>query len=180
MQNLRQEAGRGPHGQPCPTCVPVASSRICSSSSMINGGVRRIRVCTRCLRSNKSPKPPRMHRCFHRSATERWGRIRRDPAGQFLFVSGQVPIDRVPANSSGRHRGSDPARPAERRGNSPGGGTSFQQVVRTTVIGDLADFSAMNEVYATFSRRHSPRDRPSRPHGCQETRASRSTDCVSG
>jgi 2-iminobutanoate/2-iminopropanoate deaminase len=73
-------------------------------------------------------------------------------AGQFLFVSGQVPID--PATGELVHGAI--AEQTRRALHNMGeilkaGGASFQQVVRTTVyLADLGDFSAMNEVYATF------------------------------
>lgn len=73
-------------------------------------------------------------------------------AGQFLFVSGQVPIDPgtgqlVQDGIAGQTR-----RALENVGAIlQAGGTSFGQVVRTTVyLADLGDFAAMNEVYATF------------------------------
>ena|SRR5215213_3388401 len=73
-------------------------------------------------------------------------------AGQFLFVSGQVPID--PATGELVH--GNIAEQARRALLNIGeilkaGGASFETVVRTTVyLADLADFPAMNEVYATF------------------------------
>ena len=73
-------------------------------------------------------------------------------AGQFLFVSGQVPID--PA--TGEMVAGGIAEQTQRAFQNVGemlkaGGASFQQVVRTTVyLADLNDFGAMNEVYATF------------------------------
>jgi 2-iminobutanoate/2-iminopropanoate deaminase len=73
-------------------------------------------------------------------------------AGQFLFVSGQVPID--PATGELVHGGI--AEQARRALSNVGeilraGGASFQSVVRTTVyLADLGDFPAMNEVYGTF------------------------------
>jgi 2-iminobutanoate/2-iminopropanoate deaminase len=73
-------------------------------------------------------------------------------AGQFLFVSGQVPIDpatgeMVPGGVSEQTR-----RALQNIGQIlEAGGSSFSQVVRTTVyLADLSDFAAMNEVYATF------------------------------
>ena len=73
-------------------------------------------------------------------------------AGQFLFVSGQVPLD--PATNELVQGGI--AEQTRRALQNVGeiltaGGASFQQVVRTSVyLADLADFAAMNEVYATF------------------------------
>jgi 2-iminobutanoate/2-iminopropanoate deaminase len=73
-------------------------------------------------------------------------------AGQFLFVSGQVPID----PSTGELVAGSIAQQTRRALQNIGeilkaAGSSFQQVVRTTVyLADLADFPAMNETYATF------------------------------
>ncbi len=73
-------------------------------------------------------------------------------AGQFLFVSGQVPID--PATGElVQGNIADQTRRALQNIEAilTAGGASFQQVVRTTVyLADLSDFTAMNEVYATF------------------------------
>ncbi len=73
-------------------------------------------------------------------------------AGQFLFVSGQVPID--PATGELVQGGiADQTRRALLNIAEilAAGGTSFQHIVRTTVyLADLSDFAAMNEVYATF------------------------------
>ena len=73
-------------------------------------------------------------------------------AGYFLFVSGQVPIDPatgelVPGTIADQTR-----RVLLNIGEIlQAGGSSFQQVVRTTVyLADLADFAAMNDTYATF------------------------------
>ena len=73
-------------------------------------------------------------------------------AGQFLFVSGQVPID--PA--TGQMVAGDIAEQTRRVFQNIGeilsaGGASFQRVVRTSVyLADLSDFAAMNDIYATF------------------------------
>jgi 2-iminobutanoate/2-iminopropanoate deaminase len=73
-------------------------------------------------------------------------------AGQWLFVSGQVPID----PSTGELVQGGIADQTRRAFENVGaileaGGASFQQVVRATVyLADLTDFPAMNEVYATF------------------------------
>jgi 2-iminobutanoate/2-iminopropanoate deaminase len=73
-------------------------------------------------------------------------------AGQFLFVAGQIPIDPLTGNLVGGGIADQTRRAFENIGAIlEAGGASFQQVVRTTVyLADLADFSAMNEVYATF------------------------------
>ncbi len=78
--------------------------------------------------------------------------------GPFLFVSGQIPID--PA--TGQIVEGDIAAQTRRVLQSVGeilkvAGSSFDQVGRTTVyLADLADFSAMNEVYSEFFRPPAP------------------------
>ncbi|BCS35571.1 reactive intermediate/imine deaminase [Luteitalea sp. TBR-22] len=72
-------------------------------------------------------------------------------AGQFLFLSGQIPLD----PSSGEVVAGD-VRAQTRRvldniaGVLSAAGVSMDAVVKTTVfLVDMADFAAMNEVYAT-------------------------------
>jgi 2-iminobutanoate/2-iminopropanoate deaminase len=73
-------------------------------------------------------------------------------AGQFLFVSGQVPIDPQTGALVQGTIGDQTRRVFQNIGEIlRAGGASFQHVVRTTVyLADLGDFSAMNDVYATF------------------------------
>jgi 2-iminobutanoate/2-iminopropanoate deaminase len=73
-------------------------------------------------------------------------------AGQFLFVSGQVPIDPVTGSLVTGTIAEQTRRAFRNIGEIlKAGGASFQHVVRTTVyLADLADFPAMNEMYATF------------------------------
>jgi 2-iminobutanoate/2-iminopropanoate deaminase len=73
-------------------------------------------------------------------------------AGQFLFVSGQVPIDPQTGALVQGHISDQTSRVFQNIGEIlKAGGASFQHVVRTTVyLADLGDFSAMNDVYATF------------------------------
>jgi 2-iminobutanoate/2-iminopropanoate deaminase len=73
-------------------------------------------------------------------------------AGQFLFVSGQVPIDPATGELVQGTIGDQARRALQNIGEIlKAGGASFQHVVRTTVyLADLADFPAMNEVYGTF------------------------------
>jgi 2-iminobutanoate/2-iminopropanoate deaminase len=73
-------------------------------------------------------------------------------AGQFLFVSGQVPIDPSTGELVAGSIAHQTRRALENIGEIlKAAGSSFQQVVRTTVyLADLADFPAMNETYATF------------------------------
>src|SRR5687767_2709648 len=72
-------------------------------------------------------------------------------AGQFLFVSGQVPIDPATGELTQGDIADQTRRALENVGEIlKAGGASFQNVVRTTVyLADLSDFAAMNEVYAT-------------------------------
>ena len=73
-------------------------------------------------------------------------------AGQFLFVSGQIPLD----PSTGQLVSDDIRKQAHRVLQSLGAiletaGGSFEHVVRTTVfLTDLGDFAAINEVYASY------------------------------
>jgi 2-iminobutanoate/2-iminopropanoate deaminase len=73
-------------------------------------------------------------------------------AGQFLFVSGQVPIDpETGALVHGTIREQTERVFLNIAEVLKAGGASFQHVVRTTVyLADLGDFAAMNDVYATF------------------------------
>ena len=73
-------------------------------------------------------------------------------AGQLLFVAGQVPIDPATNELVTGSIADQTHRVLTNIGAIlSAGGCSFAQVVRTTVyLADLADFSAMNEVYATF------------------------------
>jgi 2-iminobutanoate/2-iminopropanoate deaminase len=72
--------------------------------------------------------------------------------GQFLFVSGQIPLD----PSTGQLVSDDIGEQTHRVLQSLGAiletaGGSFAHVVRTTVfLTDLGDFAAMNEVYASY------------------------------
>jgi 2-iminobutanoate/2-iminopropanoate deaminase len=73
-------------------------------------------------------------------------------AGQFLFVSGQVPVDPVTGDLVLGSIADQTRRALQNVGEIlSAGGASFQHVVRTTVyLADLSDFGAMNEVYAAF------------------------------
>jgi 2-iminobutanoate/2-iminopropanoate deaminase len=73
-------------------------------------------------------------------------------AGQFLFVSGQVPVDPATGELIPGSIAEQTRRALQNVGEIlSAGGASFQQVVRTTVyLADLSYFGAMNEVYATF------------------------------
>jgi 2-iminobutanoate/2-iminopropanoate deaminase len=73
-------------------------------------------------------------------------------AGDFLFVSGQIPLD----PSTGALVLGDVRDQAQRvlenlRAILVAGGASLDRVVKTTVyLADMADFPAMNDVYAAF------------------------------
>ena len=73
-------------------------------------------------------------------------------AGDFLFASGQIPID--PAN--GEIKGSDITRQAEQVMKNVGAilaeaGTDYARVVKTTCfLADMADFAAFNAVYEQY------------------------------
>lgn len=78
--------------------------------------------------------------------------------GQFLFISGQIPIDPATGNliagdiAAMTHRVF-----ANIREILAAAGTSLDQVVRTTVfLADMNDFAAMNEVYATYFGQPAP------------------------
>lgn len=80
-------------------------------------------------------------------------------AGGFVFCSGQIPLD--PA--TGEMVGGDDVRDQTRRVMENLGavltaaGSSFGRVVKTTIfLTDLADFAAVNEVYASFLGGASP------------------------
>ena len=79
-------------------------------------------------------------------------------AGDWLFLSGQVPID----PSTGNLIDGDIAGQTRRVFDSLGailaaGGRSFADVVRTTVfLTDMNDFAAMNAVYAQFFSEPNP------------------------
>ncbi len=78
--------------------------------------------------------------------------------GAFLFVSGQIPLD--PA--TGQVVDGDVAAQTRRVLANlaeilKAAGGSFEQVARTTVyLADLADFSAMNDVYSEFFHQPAP------------------------
>lgn len=79
-------------------------------------------------------------------------------AGNLLFVSGQIPID--PA--TGEFAGSDIATQTNQsltniRNILAAAGYSLNDVVKTTVLlADIADFAAMNAVYAEYFSENKP------------------------
>ena len=73
-------------------------------------------------------------------------------AGEFLFVSGQVPIDPATGALVTGSIGDQTQQTLKNIGAIlRAAGTSFSRVVRTTVyLADLEDFPVMNEAYGAF------------------------------
>jgi 2-iminobutanoate/2-iminopropanoate deaminase len=71
-------------------------------------------------------------------------------AGGFLFISGQIPLDPVTMKISGASAAEQAAQVFRNMGAILGAaGMDFTHVVKTTVLlKDIADFAAVNEVYA--------------------------------
>jgi len=78
-------------------------------------------------------------------------------AGDFLFTSGQVPLD-----IKGNLMGNDIRTQTTQTLNNLkqvllAGGTTLNQVVKTTVyLKNMNDFAGMNEVFSTFFTKHPP------------------------
>ena len=79
-------------------------------------------------------------------------------AGDFVYVSGQLPID----PSTGEFAGTDIASQTRQSLSNikailESEGLSMENVVKTTVLlQNIGDFGAMNEVYATFFKKDFP------------------------
>jgi 2-iminobutanoate/2-iminopropanoate deaminase len=73
-------------------------------------------------------------------------------AGDFLFVSGQIPLDPATGAVVAGDAAAQTTRVLENLGEIlKAAGASFAGVVKTTVyLADLNDFSSMNDVYARF------------------------------
>jgi len=73
-------------------------------------------------------------------------------AGGFLFVSGQIPLDPATTTIVAGTIGEQTHRVLQNLGAIlQSAGVSFDRVVKTTVyLADMAEFAAMNEVYATY------------------------------
>ena len=73
-------------------------------------------------------------------------------AGQWVFLSGQVPMDPATGNLIDGDIAAQTRRVFENLGALlTAAGLSFSHVVRTTVfLADMNDFAAMNQVYATY------------------------------
>ena len=73
-------------------------------------------------------------------------------AGGFLFASGQIPIDPATGSLVSGSIADETRRVLDNLGAIlASSGSSFDAVVKTTVyLADMADFAAMNDVYATY------------------------------
>src|SRR4051812_40101524 len=115
-------------------------------------------ACARAVSAPaRSPRPPSIHPVRQAIATGAaptaigpYSQAVR--AGGFLFCSGQFP--RAPAPGAlvdGDIAAQTPRVFANISAILSAAGTSFDHVVKTTVfLADMADFAAMNEVYATY------------------------------
>ena len=71
-------------------------------------------------------------------------------AGQFLFLSGQIPLTTAGAIVEGGNREQTAQVLENMRGLLEAGGADFSHVVKTTIyLADMGDFAAVNEIYAT-------------------------------
>ena len=73
-------------------------------------------------------------------------------AGNTIYVSGQIPIDPATGEFAGQDIKTQTRQSLTNISNIlAAAGASMADVVKTTVLlNDIADFAAMNEVYATF------------------------------
>jgi 2-iminobutanoate/2-iminopropanoate deaminase len=73
-------------------------------------------------------------------------------AGGFLFVSGQIPLDPAAGALVSGSIADETRRVFDNlKAILEAAGATFDNVVKTTVyLSDMADFSAMNDVYATY------------------------------
>ena len=71
-------------------------------------------------------------------------------AGQFLFLSGQIPLTAAGTVVEGGIREQTSQVLENMRNLLEAGGADFTSVVKTTIyLADLADFAVVNEIYAT-------------------------------
>src|SRR5262245_22019025 len=79
-------------------------------------------------------------------------------AGDFLFVSGQIPIDPATGSLVTGTTAEQTHQVCRNLGAILGAaGTTFDHVVKTTVyLADMSEFAAMNEVYATYFKSPAP------------------------
>ena len=82
-------------------------------------------------------------------------------AGNTIYVSGQIPIDPATGEFAGQDIKTQTRQSLTNISNIlAAAGASMADVVKTTVLlNDIADFAAMNEVYAEFFYRAVPRPR---------------------
>nr|WP_288830033.1 RidA family protein [uncultured Clostridium sp.] len=78
--------------------------------------------------------------------------------GDYVFVSGQLPIDPATGTFAGEDIASQTRQSLTNiKAILESGGLSMNQVVKTTVLlKNINDFAAMNEVYATFFQGECP------------------------
>mgnify|MGYP000453018990 FL=1 len=85
-------------------------------------------------------------------------RIPRASAGNTIYVSGQIPIDPATGEFAGQDIKTQTRQSLTNISNIlAAAGASMADVVKTTVLlNDIADFAAMNEVYAEFFTERTP------------------------
>ena len=98
--------------------------------------------------------------------------------GNFLFLSGQIPLDPATGQLVDGDIRAQTTRVLDNMGELlKAGGAELRHVVRTTIfLADMNDFAVVNEIYAIVFHAALPgtRDRAGRP-ACRATCASRST-----
>jgi 2-iminobutanoate/2-iminopropanoate deaminase len=79
-------------------------------------------------------------------------------AGDYLFVSGQIPLDPATGSLVEGSIAEETRRVLDNLGAIlDAAGASFDRVVKTTVyLADMADFAAMNEIYAQYFHAPAP------------------------
>lgn len=78
-------------------------------------------------------------------------------AGNFVFTSGQLPMDPATGDISGDIQAQTKAVLTNLSNVLEAAGSSLDQVVKTTVyLADINDFGPMNEVYASFFKGVAP------------------------
>ncbi|OPL09003.1 MAG: hypothetical protein AVO33_08845 [delta proteobacterium ML8_F1] len=78
-------------------------------------------------------------------------------AGNFLYVSGQIPIDPETSTMVEGIEGQTKMALKNAQAILLEGGYTLEDVVKTTVyLQNISDFAAMNEVYGTFFTDHKP------------------------
>ena len=91
-------------------------------------------------------------------------------AGDYIFVSGQIPVDPITNQTKLGDIGSETRQVLENiRINLEGCGASMADVVKTTVfLTNVQDFAAMNAVYAeVFGESKPARSTGTSKHGCR-------------